>query len=113
MALEAKKISVSFYDEDIEFVENFEGKSFSDKIRNLISSYTTLTKVIIGTGRKLKEKEIDLTEEDYTIEWNTGEKFKVNGTHIKAVAKFRKELEKSMSVESSWEFVKMLMNFRE
>ncbi len=110
---EAKKISVSFYDDDVAFIENFEGKSFSDKIRNLISSYNTLTNVIVGTGRKLKEKEIDLTEDDYTLEWNTGEKFKVNGTHIKAVAKFRKELEKTMSVDSSWDFVKMLMEIRE
>lgn len=110
---EAKKISVSFYSEDIDFIDNFEGKNFSDRVRNLISSYKIFSDIILKTGRKLKEKEIDLKEEDYTIEWNTGEKFKVNGTHIKAVAKFRKELEKTMSVESSWDFVKMLMEIRE
>lgn len=110
---EVKKVSVSFNPEDVEFLENFEGKNFSDKIRNVISSYKIFSDIILKTGRKLKEKEIDLKEEDYIIEWITGEKFKVNGTHIKAVAKFRKELEKTMSVESSWDFIKMLMEIRE
>ena len=56
---EAKKISVSFYSEDIDFIDNFEGKNFSDRVRNLISSYKIFSDIILKTGRKLKEKEID------------------------------------------------------
>lgn len=107
MAEKIKRMGISLYPKDISFINNFDGDNFSDSIRELIKSYEFITGVLVKIGEKIKEKEFDFHQEDITVETD-GDKYKVNASHMIAVAKFRKELEKIMGEEGAWAYIKMM-----
>lgn len=104
-----KRVSLTIYQKELDFINNFEGANFSDKLREIIRSYEFITSILTKIGSQLQEKQISLNDEDIEF-WEEGqEKYKLNITHIKAFIRFKLGMEKAMGKEFSEMFINKIL----